>query len=149
FLLRRSKLLDEEKALERLPVDDIMTARKIVEMLDGLPLALAQAGVYIDSTRCGLSGYAGRYSKNAQRLLLEEKRLTAEHPDPVATTWSLSFQNVEKANPVAADLLRLCAFLDADAIPQKMITGGAKSLLPGLNPEERISDFDEAVKELL
>jgi len=149
FLLRRSMLLNQKEALERISADEQKMARRIVELLDGLPLALAQAGAYIDSTRCGLSGYIERYDNNAQRLLREERGLTAEHPNPVATTWSLSFQSVEKANPAAADLLRLCAFLHADAIPQTMITIGAKNLLPKLNVDQSNSGFNKAVEELL
>ena len=51
-----------------------------------------------------------------------------DHPDSVATTWSLSFQCVEEKNPAAADLLRLCAFLAPDAIPEEIITAGAEHL---------------------
>jgi hypothetical protein len=36
--------------------------------------------------------------------------LASDHPS-VATTWALSFENIEKANPAAAELLRFCAFL--------------------------------------
>jgi tetratricopeptide (TPR) repeat protein len=46
----------------------------------------------------------------------------------VATTWSLSFQQVEQANPAAADVLRLCAFLAPDAIPEELLTRGAAEL---------------------
>jgi hypothetical protein len=52
----------------------------------------------------------------------------------VATTWSLSFEKVELANPAAADLLRLCAFLAPDAIPEAIITEGAQHLGPHLAP---------------
>ena len=43
----------------------------------------------------------------------------------MATTWSLSFQKVEQANPAAAELLRLCAFLAPDNIPEELIRDGA------------------------
>jgi tetratricopeptide (TPR) repeat protein len=53
---------------------------------------------------------------------------------PVATTWSLSFAQVEQNNPAAADLLRLCAFLAPDAIPEEIVTQGAEHLGPQLAP---------------
>ena len=45
----------------------------------------------------------------------------------VATTWSLSFERVRREMPCAADLLRLCAFLAPDAIPEEIITEGASA----------------------
>src|SRR5437667_10024608 len=45
-------------------------------------------------------------------------------------TWSLSFQKVEQTNPAAADLLRLCAFLDPDAIPEDLMSQGRTHLSP-------------------
>ncbi len=57
-----------------------------------------------------------------------------DHPEPVATTWSLSFERVEAHNPAAADLLRLCAYLAPDAIPEEIITQGTKYLGPLLAP---------------
>jgi tetratricopeptide (TPR) repeat protein len=67
-------------------------------------------------------------------LLNRRGELVREHPDPVTTTWSLSFEKVQHANPAAADLLRLCAFLDPDSIQEEIITKGAASLGPVLQP---------------
>src|SRR5437588_582599 len=60
--------------------------------------------------------------------------VSPDYPYTVASTWSLSFRQVEQANLAAADLLRLCAFLDPDAIPAAMITAGAAFLGPVLEP---------------
>jgi tetratricopeptide (TPR) repeat protein len=57
----------------------------------------------------------------------------SDHPAPVATTWSLSFQRVEERNPAAADLLRVCAFLSPDAIAEEILTAGASHLGPILS----------------
>jgi hypothetical protein len=64
--------------------------------------------------------------------------------------WSLSFQKVEQANPAAAELLRYCAFLSPDAIPEELITEGAHHLSPLL--QSLASDplkLDDAMGELL
>jgi tetratricopeptide (TPR) repeat protein len=53
---------------------------------------------------------------------------SSDHPESVATTWSLSFEKVERADPAAAELLRFCAFLSPDAIPEEIITEGASEL---------------------
>jgi hypothetical protein len=57
-----------------------------------------------------------------------------DHPDSVATTWSLSFEQVEQHNPAAADLLRLYAFLAPDAIPEELLTLGVEKLGDVLAP---------------
>src|SRR5260370_11181848 len=106
----------------------------IVSELGGLPLARDQAGAYIEETNCGLSGYLNLYRTRRKDLLQRRSKLRTDHPQPVGTTWSLSFQKVEQANPAAADLLRLCAFLDPDAIPEDIITEGAAEAGPLLHP---------------
>jgi hypothetical protein len=64
-------------------------------------------------------------------------------------TWSLAFEKVEQANPAAADLLRLCAFLAPDAIPEEIITEGAADLGPLLEPTASDpTDLDEAIAAL-
>ena len=146
FILRRSKLI----ALDALPNIIAETernkAREIVELMGGLPLALAQAGAYIERTNCGLSGYIERYQQRRMKLLKERRGLTADHPEPVATTWSLSFEKVEQSLPAAADLLRLCAFLHPDAIPEEMIINGASQLSPALEcVVSDVLEFDDAI----
>ena len=105
-------------------------ALQISEELGGLPLALDQAGAYIEETSCSLSDYLSLYRTRRAEVLKERGGLTGDHPDSVATTWSLSFQRVEEKNAAAADLLRLCAFLAPDAIPEEIITAGAEHLGP-------------------
>jgi tetratricopeptide (TPR) repeat protein len=96
--------------------------------LGGLPLALDQAGAYIEETGCSLADYQHRYEQHRADLLAERRGMIDDHPQPVATTWSLSFDLVKEANPAAADLLCLCAFLAPDAIPEAIITEGAPHL---------------------
>jgi tetratricopeptide (TPR) repeat protein len=59
-------------------------------------------------------------------LLQDRRSLVEDHPAPAATTWSLSFKSVEAKSPAAADLLRLCAHLAPDAIPETILTEGAE-----------------------
>jgi hypothetical protein len=67
----------------------------------------------------------------------------------VATTWSLSFEKVEQRNPAAADLLRLYTFLSPDAIPEEIVTGGARYLGPLLaSVAEDLVLLDEAIAVL-
>lgn len=134
LLLRRVRLLAPNTPIDHASEADSVIAREIVRTMDGLPLALDQAGAYIERTGCGLAGYLKLYQHHRTDLLHWRSPLSSEYPYTVATTWSLSFQHMEQANPAAADLLRLCAFLDPDAIPEELIAKGAKYLGPVLQP---------------
>ncbi len=128
FLLRRTKLLSEDAFLDQASEAHLAGAEALVIEMAFLPLALDQAGAYIEETGCGLSDYLHLYKIQRKVLLQRRGFLSTDHPEPVATTWSLSFQRVEEANPAAADLLRLCAFLDPDFIPEELISEGASYL---------------------
>src|SRR6266516_6409587 len=149
FLLHRADLLPVDATLEQASEHDRNGAHAIYEELGGLPLALDQAGAYIEETRCSLSDYQQRYQSRRARLLQRRGGLVPDHPDAVAATWSLAFEKVEQANPAAADLLRLCAFLAPDAIPEEIITESAANLGPVLEPVASDAvNLDEAIAAL-
>jgi tetratricopeptide (TPR) repeat protein/transcriptional regulator with XRE-family HTH domain len=133
FLLRRIGALTQTQSLEDADKESRSQAADIVTELDALPLALDQAGAYIEETQCGLSAYLTLYRARRKELLYRRGNLPTDHPEPVAATWSLSFQQVQERFPAAADLLRLLAFLGPNAIPEEILTGGASELGPELS----------------
>lgn len=149
FLLRRAKLITKGTSYETIPKEMRTQALAITRELDGLPLALDQAGAYIEETHCGLASYFELYRTHGVDLLKKRGLFAPGHPDPVATTWVLSFQQIKQANPAAAEPLRFCAFLHPDAIPEELITDGASELGPVLGPvaEDPIS-FNKAIGEI-
>ncbi len=150
LLLRRAKVLASDAPLAQAQEADRQAARAIVCELDGLPLALEQAGAFLEETQCGLSTYLERYRQHQIALLQRRGGTSTQHPDPVATTWSLAFQRVEALDPLAADLLRFCAFLAPDDIPEQLVTGGASELGSHLHPlSKNALRFDEAIGNLL
>ncbi len=132
FLLRRATLLASDATLVQISARDQELALQITQELGGLPLALDQAGAYLEETGASLLDYQQLYQQHHTKLLRERRGLVADHPEPVATTWSLSFQRVEEKNPAAADLQRLCAYLAPDTIAEEIITQGAEHLGPQL-----------------
>ena len=149
LLLRRAKLLASDEPLDNVSRAVRTSAQALVEELDGLPLALDQVGAYIEETGCSLAEYLALYRSRRLALLKRQSSISADYPHSVASTWSLSFQQVEQANPAAAELLRLCAFLYPDAIPEEIITEGAAEWGPVL---EKVTDdsllLNEAVQVL-
>jgi tetratricopeptide (TPR) repeat protein len=149
LLLRRAKVLPSDGTLEQTSPADRSTAEAIARELDGLPLALDQAGAYIEETECSLTSYLNQYLKRQTSFLKRRGGTSKHHPEPVATTWSLSFERVEQLNPVAADLLRFLSFLAPDAVPEQLIINGATRLSPTLQPlAEDESLLDEAIATL-
>lgn len=134
FLLRRAKLL----ALNILPEDanatDVAIAREITNELGGLPLALDQAGAYIEEAQCSLADYQSLYHTQRAKMLKERGNFVGYYPESVTTTWSLSFTKIKRQSPAAADLLRFSAFLAPDAIPEELLIQGAAFLGPVLEP---------------
>jgi tetratricopeptide (TPR) repeat protein len=134
LLLRRAKIIKPDAPLSAVAAVARDTAMRISKELGGLPLALDQAGAYIEETRCGLPSYLELYRQHRTELLSKRGGFGPPHPESVATTFALSFERVASASPAAADLLRLCAFLYPDAIPEEISTEGAAELGPNLGP---------------
>ncbi len=103
--------------------------------LGGLPLALEQAGAYMQASGRTVAGYLGLF--RAQRAELLGRGDPAGYDKRVTTTWALAFAAVGHDSP-AAGLLRLVACCAAEDIPLSL-------LRPGLAAE----DFDAAVAPVL
>jgi tetratricopeptide (TPR) repeat protein/DNA-binding transcriptional regulator YiaG len=149
FLLRRAKVAGEQEPLEQTggPLQEL--ARVIVHELGCLPLALDQAGAYIEEAGCGLAGFLQRYRMRRADVLRRRGRLSADHPDPVSTTFALSYEQVKRMNKAAAELLHFCAFLAPDAIPEELLTDGASESGPLLaSVAADPVAFDEALAAL-
>lgn len=132
FLLHRIKALLPGASLDQVTAENKALAAEVFTALDGLPLALDQAGAYIEETRCGLSQYLKLFSIRRKELLLRRGKFPVAHPDSVAATWSLSFEQVAQESPATVDLLNLFAFLNPEAIPEEAITLGAAESGPTL-----------------
>src|SRR6266487_499277 len=149
FLLRRAHLIEPDAVLDTASNIDFKGAMQIANMMGGLPLALDQAAAYIEEVGCSIDDYLIRYQRHRKDLLSRRSALPSDHPEPVATTWALSFQEVEHANPAAAEMLRFCAFLSPDAIAEEIITQGAYELGPVLQVlADNPLAMDDAIAEL-
>ena len=142
FLLRRAKIILRDTGLNAAPRTEREAAKKFCGEVGGLPLALDQAGAFVEEKQTALEEYLDLYRAEGEKLRAERGEMAKEHAS-VAVTFSLAFQKVAEESPAAADLMRLCAFLAPDAIPEEVITEGASGLL---GPEAGALGFLEAVK---
>ena len=148
FLLHRARLLDRTAPLDHLSFTEHAVAKEIVSIMGGLPLALDQAGAYIESTRCSLSDYLTLLRSSHLRLL-NERDTHANHLS-VMKSFELIFERLEQNSPSATALLTVCAYLSPEAIPETFFIEGASSLGPifellAADPFE----FHAAIKALL
>jgi transcriptional regulator with XRE-family HTH domain len=133
FLLRRSKVLEDDEVLkdetklDTVAADIREPALKLVELLDGHPLALDQAGAYIEETPVSLTDYINLYHEKRRDLLNSRDALDDEHegkysdhPESVLVTFELCFQKARERHHLADDILNFCAFLQPDAIPEEL-----------------------------
>jgi transcriptional regulator with XRE-family HTH domain/tetratricopeptide (TPR) repeat protein len=120
FLLRRARLLSPQTSLESLSSKELAIARTLAVAVDGLPLALDQAGAYIEETHGSLSNYLHLFHSHPAQVL--SKRPThAEHPLSVVETFTLAVEHLRKKDRIASDLLIHCCFLAPDVIPAKLM----------------------------
>lgn len=138
FVLRRAKVLKQEATYEHMrqfaatESGEYAAAAELVTALEGLPLALDQAGAYIEETGCNLAGYLQRYHQQHASLLARRGGPGNIHPQSVSATFHFSIQLVEQERHDAADILRVCALLQAEAIPEELFLEGATYLGPNL-----------------
>lgn len=146
FLLRRATLLSAQASLDEAPKDIADKARAIARALDGFPLALDQAGAYIEETGCDLSTYLDLYHQQRLWLLSQRKPSADAHHESVMGTLELVFQQFAQQPEASLDLLHLLAFLHPDAISETLLLNGLPALRGPLrtlvsNPQTRHQTF--------
>ena len=77
---------------------------KLAVELDGLPLALATAGAYLDQTALSFSDYLRLYKESWVNLLKTSPELSSYEDRTLYSTWQLSFDHVKQRNELSAKL---------------------------------------------
>jgi len=149
----RVEPMNEEEALAllrtRVPFDDAdnESAKALVQTLEYVPLAIIHAAAYI-KTRAPIttiSSYLKLFSEseaNQVRLLAKDglKDLRRDHSirHAAIATWQISFVQIQKKEPSAADLLALMSMFDRQGIPISLLQNDSNQL-----------DFEDAMAPLL
>src|SRR5581483_2527584 len=93
FLLRRAKVLGPEATGEQVQhmamsrPTDYAAASELVTATGGLPLALDQAGAYLEATQCGLQSYLDLFRTRRSALLQQRGEGARDHQASVSTTF--------------------------------------------------------------
>jgi tetratricopeptide (TPR) repeat protein len=109
FLLKITEQEDEE------------AAKELSEELGGLPLALAQAGAYIEANGVTIRHYLELFQSRREELWADESGPLDYDKRTVSATLSLAIKHIEAESPASVDLLNLCAFLGPDDIQRTLL----------------------------
>ncbi|MGH9934765.1 MAG: FxSxx-COOH system tetratricopeptide repeat protein [Blastocatellia bacterium] len=126
--------LDREDAieflLERTGQSNRDAANDLADELGDLPLALEQAGAYIETTGKPIADYLRLFrAKQREMIQLGGRGQPAPgYEATIATTWEISFQSARNQSPAAANLLNLFAFFAPETIRREWIVAGAGHL---------------------
>ncbi|GHO51052.1 FxSxx-COOH system tetratricopeptide repeat protein [Ktedonospora formicarum] len=132
LLLRRARVLPAQATSEQLQQvamnqpAQYMAAIQLVKATGALPLALDQAGAYVEETQCGLPAYLELFQ--SQQAALLQQRGEGMHPASVTTTFTLAITATTQRHPAVRDLLYVCALLESEAIPEELFRQEAKHL---------------------
>lgn len=126
LLLVRANLLDQSKKSEVVEVE----ALKIVVELGLLALAIEQDAAFIPEKLKDIFKFLPLYADlQVRRAFLQQIPTNGgNYSRSVATTWLLSFEEVQKRNAEAAQLLQIFSFLNPDGILIEFLEAGRVGL---------------------
>lgn len=93
---------------------------KIVHKLGSFPLAIDQAGAYIQRLKIPLSNYLPLYDQNFQFVMNKKPPSALWHyrQDTVFTTWEVSYTAIAEQCPEANEILTVSSFFSNQNIPE-------------------------------
>jgi tetratricopeptide (TPR) repeat protein/DNA-binding CsgD family transcriptional regulator len=102
-------------------------ATTLVKTLGFLPLAVAQAGAYIQQNNISIAEYLTLYQKHEQELLSEPTMPLGVDSLPAAVTWDISLQAINQGSRIIdnvslpIELLTVCAYLAPEKISRSLL----------------------------
>ena len=121
LLLTRARIFTNEKTFEK--TNEV--AGEIARELGCLPLAIEQAAGYIREASKDIYKFLPSYRQNRKNHHARiSKGNRKYYSESVATTWRLSFNQIEHTNNDASKLLQLLAFLNPDGILMDFLEAG-------------------------
>ena len=123
------------RLLEKCLVDPKLTSNwqdtsALLSQLTYLPLAIVQAAAYINENGIAIANYLSLLTEQEEEvidLLSEEFEDDGRYRDvknPVATTWLISFEQIQQHDPLAAGYLSFMACIEPKDIPQSLLPPG-------------------------
>ncbi|HLG77519.1 MAG TPA: tetratricopeptide repeat protein, partial [Ktedonobacteraceae bacterium] len=128
LLLRRAGSLGEQGGISEADPQEVVTATELYRLMEGLPLALDQAGAYIAENGCSMQRYLELYQQAQPRLL--DRQTSPDHRDSVLKTFRLSWEAIKSKSLMASKALQCCAFVAPEQIPEPLVFAALKLAEP-------------------
>ena len=121
-------------------IDEHMrAAKKIITELGCIPLAVDQAGAYIEAGKCDINAYLRQFSLHQQTLVSDVTfKEASNYNQTVCGTWDLSFKEIQnrasgqsitghaQAAQAAILILQICAFYHYSNISKEIFQSAAE-----------------------
>ncbi|KAH6658045.1 hypothetical protein BKA67DRAFT_620116, partial [Truncatella angustata] len=107
---------------------------ELLEELTYLPLAIAQAAAYLDRHPISIAGYLDLLRSEEQIMVnlmsrkFDDSTLFERSQRAVATTWLVSFDQIQKSDAAAVRLLSFLANIEPKAIPESILPASQSKL---------------------
>ncbi|KAJ4179577.1 hypothetical protein NW767_014589 [Fusarium falciforme] len=127
------------------------SAADLVRVLDYMPLAITQAAAFINrrAPRMSISRYLDEFRRSDKKranLLNRDAgdlRRDESASNSIVTTWQITFDQIRRERPSAADLLSFMSFFNPQGIPEHVLRAYIRDQLKGGE-----DDFEEDLETL-
>ncbi|KID73289.1 Kinesin light chain 1 [Metarhizium brunneum] len=120
------------KGLNESQRSDTKSTERLLDFLAYLPLAIRQASAYMDKNQILTSEYLELCESEREDMIdllgrdFDDPHRYKEIPNPVATTWLISFHHISRHNPLAAEYLKFISLLAEKDIPKSLLPTARK-----------------------
>jgi tetratricopeptide (TPR) repeat protein len=130
-----TKLFENSFQVQNLSLlNDRASTTKLLDLLLDLPLAIKQAAAFINNNSTPIAEYLSLCNRSEEETIevlsedFEDDGRYNYQKNPVATTWLISFKQIRRQDPLAAEYLSFIGVIVRDDIPISLLPLG-KSLL--------------------
>lgn len=106
---------------------NVEATKKLVDLLANLPLAIRQASAFMAAKSISTAEYLELYESDHEDMIdllsrdFEDRHRYTEVQNPVATTWLISFDQISRNSPLAAEYLKFMSMLAEKDIPKSLL----------------------------
>ncbi|PTB49647.1 hypothetical protein M431DRAFT_486642 [Trichoderma harzianum CBS 226.95] len=150
-------LIEEAESLlamtrrEDIRADEIEEAKLLLQELQWLPLAISQAGTYMQRTSTPIKKYLSKLLEGKSRWDVLKQSQHDRHRRPnvsnsVLETWNISISHIRKESEITYKVLHTIAYLDSERIPLSFILAASSDNKP---EKETPSHSEEEVLKVI
>ena len=120
-----------------------------MQRLDGLPLALATAGAYLDQVTISVGDYVHMYDTSWRELYESDIGLDSYEDRTLYSTWRISYDRIEQQHGLAANLLRLWCYFSNRDLWYELLSAGSSEEIPWIKElTSNLHVFSQAMRVL-